>query len=239
MRERRDRWGDETDRPTRPVWGSEGDDTAYVPRHPQGSDREREDDPTRIVPRKQGLADRPTEFMTGSGEEDARTVPVTRRSRGGHDATRAASGRATSPGDTVLVGRTQRPRGPKATRPVDDDPMNDPPAGWLVAIAGPAQGTVATLGLGRNNIGRGPENRVSLGERDKKISAVNHCEIIYDARNRKFFVQDKDSKNLTYLDDQAVLAPSVLDALAHLRMGDTVLRFVPFCGEDFSWEADS
>ena len=63
---------------------------------------------------------------------------------------------------------------------------------------------------------------MSLGERDKQISDVNHCEIIYDARNRKFFIQDKDSKNLTYVNDEAVLVPSVLDPLAHVRVGDTV-----------------
>lgn len=227
MRERRDRWGDETDRSGRPARGSEGDDTAYVPRHPRGSHREQGDDPTRIVPGKQRFVDRPTEFMTGVGGEDA-----TRRGRGG---------RGAGPGDTVLVGGTQRRRELKGVRPVDDsdDPMNDPPAGWLVAIAGPAQGTVATLRLGRNSIGRGLENRVSLGERDKQISDVNHCEIIYDARNRKFFIQDKDSKNLTYVNDEAVLAPSVLDSLAHVRVGDTVLRFVPFCGQEFSWETNA
>ena len=203
-------------------------------RREKWSHRERGDDATRIVPRKQGFADRPTEFMAGAGHEDARTARVTRR-----DDARAASGRETSPGDTVLIGGTPRLRESKAIRPLDDDPMKDPPAGWLVAIAGPAQGTVGTLGLGRNSIGRGPENRVSFGERDKKISAVNHCEIIYDARNRKFFIQDKDSQNLTYLDGEAVLAPSAIEPFAHVRLGDTVLRFVPFCGEDFSWENDS
>ena len=124
------------------------------------------------------------------------------------------------------------------TRPVED-PMDDPPAGWLVVVAGPGRGSVATLGLGRNSIGRTGENRVPLGEHDRKISAVNHCEIIYDARNRQYFIQDKDSKNLTYVDDEAVLTPSVLEPLAHIRVGDTVLRFVPLCGEQFVWESDS
>ena len=63
--------------------------------------------------------------------------------------------------------------------------MTDPPVGWLVVVAGPGRGSVATLGLGRNSIGRTSENRVTLGEHDKKISGVNHCEIIYDAHNRQ------------------------------------------------------
>ena len=133
MRKRRGKWGDKRDQPDRTVWRGEDD----VRRHPPGSGRQRGDDVTRIVPGKQGFADRPTEFMTGAGEEDARAVPVT---RGGRDdtGTRAASGRGASPGDTVLIGRTQRAREPNVSRPLDDDPMSDPPlAGWSPSRARP------------------------------------------------------------------------------------------------------
>ena len=236
MRERRDKWGNEKEQSTRPVWAPQDDDTADVRDHPHGPHEGRGDNPTRIVSGGQGSADRPTEFMTGTGGEDARTVPVPRRSR--DEPTRAPPERGTRPGDTILVGRDRGPTGPDATRPVDD-PMTDPPVGWLVVVAGPGRGSVATLGLGRNSIGRTSENRVTLGEHDKKISGVNHCEIIYDAHNRQFFIQDKDSKNLTYVDDRAVLAPAVLDPLAHIRVGDTTLRFVPLCGEHFVWELES
>ena len=42
--------------------------------------------------------------------------------------------------------------------------------------------------------------------------------------------------NLTYVDDEPVLAPRELEPLAHVQMGHTVLRFVPLCGPGFSWE---
>ena len=42
--------------------------------------------------------------------------------------------------------------------------------------------------------------------------------------------------NLTYLDDEPVLAPTPLEALRHIVLGATTLRFVPLCGPDFDWQ---
>ena len=118
---------------------------------------------------------------------------------------------------------------------ISTDAAGDPPVGWLVAIEGPDKGSVATLGLGRNTVGRSRENRVPLGASDKQISRVNHCEIVYVAQTRLFYIQDRNSRNLTYVDDQPVLSSQILGSRAQVRMGDTVLRFVPFCDDEFSW----
>ena len=122
-------------------------------------------------------------------------------------------------------------RGPGA-----DDPMADPPVGWLVIIDGPGKGRVATLGMGVNSIGRDQTERVSLDYGDAMISRAHHGAITYDPRGRKFYVQPGAGTNLTYADDEPVLAPRELKPSMHLQMGNTVLRFVPLCGGDFSWD---
>ena len=122
---------------------------------------------------------------------------------------------------------------------VDDDPMADPPVGWLTIIEGPGRGHVATLGIGMNSIGRDRTERVSLDYGDQMISRTNHCAITYDPRGRKFYVQSGSGKNLTYVNDEPVLAPREIEPLTHVQMGDTVLRFVPLCGAAFSWEDES
>ena len=115
------------------------------------------------------------------------------------------------------------------------DPMNDPPVGWLVIVDGPGKGHVATLGIGSNSIGRDPAERVSLHYGDEMISRANHGTITYDPKGRKFYVQHGGGKNLTYVDDEPVLAPRELEPLTQVQIGNTVLRFVPLCGSEFSW----
>ena len=125
---------------------------------------------------------------------------------------------------------------PAPTAPAADNPMDDPPVGWLVIIDGPGKGRVAGLGMGVNSIGRGGRERVSLDYGDAMISRTNHAAITYDPRGRKFYVQRGAGTNLTYADDEPVLMPRELEPLTHLQIGNTVLRFVPLCGADFSWD---
>ena len=144
-----------------------------------------------------------------------------------------------------------------ATRPVEDEPTRlyrpgravpsddvlregkateDPPAGWLVILDGPGKGNIAVLGYGVNSIGRDPTERVPLDYGDAMISRTRHIVVTYDPRGRKFYVQHGSGANLSYLNDKPVLAPVELEPLAHVRIGNTTLRFVPLCGPDFCWD---
>jgi len=116
------------------------------------------------------------------------------------------------------------------------DPLEDPMAGFLVVISGPGRGKALTLGYGINAIGRDPSQRVSLDFGDQRISRINHCLLTFDALSGKFYIQPGEGRNLAYLDDQPVLVPTVLQSGQHIRLGETMLRFLPLCGEDFSWE---
>ena len=117
-----------------------------------------------------------------------------------------------------------------------DDAMNDPTVGWLVVVDGPGKGQVRRLGYGVNSLGRGGKSRVRLDFGDGEISREDHATVTYDPKGRRYYIQHGGGMNLTYLDDEPVLAPTPLGALRHIVLGATTLRFVPLCGPDFDWQ---
>lgn len=119
-------------------------------------------------------------------------------------------------------------------------PVTDagPVTGWLVVVNGPGRGQARALGYGVNNIGRGNDARVCLDFGDDEISRSAHCAVIYDGRNRKFFIQQGSGSNLAYVDGAPVLSPRPLTGGERIDIGRTGLRFVPLCGDDFDWAAE-
>ena len=113
--------------------------------------------------------------------------------------------------------------------------LKDPVSGFLAVISGPGRGSVSMLHYGNNSIGRDVSQAIALDHGDSRISRGNHCTVTYDPVTRKFYLQQGDGNQLTYLEDQPVLAPTQLAAGNQIRLGDTVLRFVPLCGKDFKW----
>ena len=166
----------------------------------------------------------------GSTAFEARTVPYTEGQRAGTAAPQE--------GRTVL----HRPGGhAPAAEPAEaeakaDDGMADPVVGWLVVVAGPGKGQVCKLGYGTNSLGRGENARARLDYGDEGISRENHAALTYDPRGRKFYLQHGGGVNLTYLGDTPVLTPTSLEPMQDICIGDTTLRFVPFCGPDFDWQ---
>ncbi len=118
----------------------------------------------------------------------------------------------------------------------EEDPMADPPVGWLVVIDGPGRGRVRPLGYGVNTLGRGEGSRVRLDFGDDRISREGHATVTYDPRGRKYYLQHGGGKNLTYLGGEPVLAPTALEAMRDISIGGTTLRFVPLCGPEFDWQ---
>jgi hypothetical protein len=122
--------------------------------------------------------------------------------------------------------------------PLENQALKDPVSGFLTVVSGPGRGSVSMLRYGKNSIGRDVSQAIALDHGDSRISRENHCAVTYDPVSRKFYLQQGEGNKLTYLEGQPVLAPTQLAAGNQIRVGDTVLRFVPLCGEDFDWTED-
>ena len=136
-----------------------------------------------------------------------------------------------------------RPYRPGSDAPVSgaeaagaEDTMNDAIVGWLVVVDGPGKGEVRRLGYGVNTLGRGGNARVQIDFGDEEISRESHATVTYDPKGRRFYLQHGGGRNLTYVGDEPVLAPTPLEACQHIVLGQTTFRFIALCGSDFDWQ---
>lgn len=137
---------------------------------------------------------------------------------------------------TVILTPPTRGRG---AEPKLDDPMSDPVVGWLVVVAGPGQGRALKLGHGMNSIGRAEGQRCRLDFGDTEISRNIHATVTYDPRGRKFYLMHGGGQNLTYIGENPVLQPVVLQGGEVISLGKTTLKFVALCGPDFDWSTQA
>lgn len=111
----------------------------------------------------------------------------------------------------------------------------DPVVGWLVVEAGPGRGQSCEIGMGMNTVGRGSDQRIALSFGDATISSNKHCMVSYDPRSRLFGLHLGDGANLTYVNGEPVYGSVDLTNYAGIEVGETTLRFIAFCGPEFSW----
>jgi hypothetical protein len=134
---------------------------------------------------------------------------------------------------TAVVGKAGKP---VQGAPVSEDfTIADPIVGWLVITDGPGRGASLTIGYGNNRIGRAATENISLDFGDEQISRENHATITFDGRHRRFYVLPGQGRNLAYVNDTPVMSPVELVGGEDLLLGNTKLRFVPFCGKSFDW----
>jgi len=183
-----------------------------------------------------------TRFDSAAADESTRLVsdPALDKS------TAPASSPGTSADTTVVIGKSSATVDDEMTRAIGapkidpasaaSTPLGGPVVGWLVVVKGPGRGNFVPLGYGRNSIGRAPSERASINFGDTNISRAHHAAVTYDPRGRKFYLTHGDSDNLTYLGDRPVLSAEELSPFAHISIGETVLRFVPLCGDAFDWQ---
>ena len=152
--------------------------------------------------------------------DDMETVPAGGRQRELDE--RLPQGRQ----PTVLVPGRQSPEDA-------DQQLTDLPTGCLLIVDGPGKGSVLPLGFGHNTIGRGDDMRVRVDFGDDAISR-NHTAIRYDDRNNDFIIFPGNN-NVYLTENELVLAPASLNPGCLIMLGETTLRFVPFCDDSFSW----
>ena len=186
--------------------------------------------------------------IVGSGQ------PSAQRATSEPDPTVVVKGRGGNEDEekTILIGKPGSKKPAPSTiriepidRADDDDDDDDDVLsreewvqGWLVAITGPMKGKAFPVGYGFNHIGRSSSNRIVLAQ-DKSISSKQII-LYYKPKQHTFYVEKApESTQMTELSDGDIVTsvPSPLVAGETLKMSSqTTLRFVPFCGEDFSWD---
>lgn len=120
--------------------------------------------------------------------------------------------------------------------PYPNKPDLGPVTGWLVILSGPGRGRSAEIGYGRNAIGRGANNEISLPYGDQGVSEQAHAYVAYDGIGRKTYVSDGNSRNLVYLNGSPVLGTVELSNGSTIRIGETELMFVAFCSPTMDWK---
>ena len=120
----------------------------------------------------------------------------------------------------------------------EEEDRPQPVVGWLVCTEGPDKGIDFPLNGVKSTIGRRKDSSVCLS--DPRISRDGFpALIVYDDRkSHKFFIAGGDSAahNTVEVQGNILMGQSVLNAYDEIRIEDTVLVFIPFCGEDFYWE---
>ena len=219
------------------------------PRHSKS--RSPKDEPTAVHRRGKSLTDRsspepdfePTISVGARSDDDpwgdpAPAGPVVPADRF-DEATKLVEPQGQPGGDaTIVVGRSPG-HAPARRMSSIGDPMDDPPTGWLVVVDGPGSGLVGQIGIGQNSVGRDADtNRVAFSNNDRMLSRTRHIVVVYDPANRKFYVQPGDGTNLAYIDNEPILGARELQPGTEIRLGKTVVRFVPLCGDAFRWPVE-
>ena len=154
-----------------------------------------------------------------------------------------------SPQPEVAQPETPQPETPQSEVLQSETPENDddcrtvsyydtsyyePVVGWLVCVKGKSYGASFNLYAGRNEIGRSAGMDVSLPD-EPTVSHRAHAVMLFDPRNKQFFLQQGEGHGLCYLNGAMVMQPQQLRCGDVIRLGDVVLLFVALCGDQFDW----
>ncbi|WP_300277958.1 hypothetical protein [uncultured Subdoligranulum sp.] len=130
--------------------------------------------------------------------------------------------------ETAIVHTSEAPTAAEAAAP------DGPVAGWLVVLDGPARGRDLRLGVGRSFLGLDAAGTPVTLSPDAPLG-VRQAVVVYDPEADAFTLLPGSSQELCYLAGQAVLEAQPLAGGEELRLGQSALRFVPFCGSGFRW----
>ncbi len=119
--------------------------------------------------------------------------------------------------------------------PAASAPAVKPPVGWLIGTSGPAKGKTFVIRESRNFVGSAPDMDIVLAD-DPDVSADRHAIIVYVPRSRTFYAQPGTSRELYYVNDQAVLDTVELHPGDVFEIGSSKLGLLPLCGEQFGWD---
>jgi hypothetical protein len=195
----------------------------------------RADESTQGAGRGGRAADEGTRRMPGGRDPDEATKKMSSPKWQGATGS-SSSARREDPHTRLISGR-KPDRPAEAGGAATGKAVEAPVVGWLVIVKGPGRGTDLRIHPGQNRIGRSRGMDIVLDFGDASVSSEAHALLIYDYQNNRFHLKHGEGRNLTYLNGQPVLDTQALNAHDVIGVGETELRFLPFCDERFNWDA--
>lgn len=110
----------------------------------------------------------------------------------------------------------------------------NPVVGWLVCVNGANKGGDYRIHNGYNYIGRGDSMDICI-QGDSYISSERAAMISYDDEEKVFFFGPGSGHNAIRVNGKMIYAPVQLQPYDEVKVGMSLFRFVPFCGERFDW----
>ncbi len=148
------------------------------------------------------------------------------RRSAGRVKTRLLGFQSKTPGQDVFEGKAAVGAGPVRF-----------PVGWLVVTKGEGFGHSFSLLSGVSKIGRGEDQAVKLDFGDTAISRDNHAAIAFDEELNQFFLGHGGKSNVVRLNGKPVLSTEELFDGDEIRIGETTLKFIALCSDEFTWAA--
>ncbi|MBG03895.1 MAG: hypothetical protein CMM59_07440 [Rhodospirillaceae bacterium] len=141
----------------------------------------------------------------------------------------------TAHGDETVVLRTSTLQEPASGSSAAQNTVSTDVAGWLCVISEAMQGASYSVTSGRNTVGRAETNDLSIENDDAMISRETHMSIVADPKSQKFYLVPGETKNLTYLNGEPLLAPGEISDRDKIQIGVTEFIFVQYYGNYTDW----
>ena len=110
------------------------------------------------------------------------------------------------------------------------------PVGFVFVTKGPGLGESFAIRTGMSQIGRGEDQAIRLDFGDQAISRSNHAAIVYDPKEHTYLLGHGGKANIVRLNGTPVVSTSDLKDGDVIELGETAMRFVGICSNDFNWE---
>lgn len=107
--------------------------------------------------------------------------------------------------------------------------------GWFVVIDGPGKGNSINIGPGQSSVSRSLAERITINFGDTSITSKQQLLVIFDDEMGEFIIGPGNGSSLNRLNGKVIAGQASINSGDIIKMGATTVRFVAFCGPDFSW----
>lgn len=132
---------------------------------------------------------------------------------------------------TVFIGDLSDPNNPNPVQPSTPSRVR-PVVGWLVCVQGPDIGKDFRLHTHFNHVGRNGNQDVRLN--DETVSS-EHFTVSYDMVHNRYFADMNKGSTFVYINGYPLGARTVLKKGDQIKVGNSLLVFIPLEQQDVKW----